>query len=415
MLTARKSPCRVELAAMSLRDLWVTAPDQIRQKHVQQIIAFAGDGKLLDGAPASVEFRAFLSLVPSDLLRRYAAECIAESFPNSGHAFQDLVNEVGRRLGFEVTPGRYRGVSGQNGFDGLWVFPDKHAAVVEVKTTDTYRIVLETVANYRRRLVAEGNIHEEQSSILIVVGREDTGELEAQIRGSRYAWDIRVISLEGLLRLLVLKEELEDPETVHRIHAILVPREFTRLDEIVDLVFSTAEEVKQEDLALASEAADDEVSERRHEPKFVPVAFHEACAARIQAALRSPLVRESRATFRSPDGALTVVCAVSKEHARTGFHGYWFAFHPHQRTVLQRARQAYVAFGCGSPDQLLLIPFSVFDKWLDGMNVTEREDRMYWHVKIALEGKRLALLRPSVPKIDLTQFFVASPIAKAAG
>ncbi len=168
---------------MSLRELWLTASDQIKQKHLQQIIAFAGDGKLLDGGSSSAEFRAFLSLVPSDVLKRYAAECIAESFPHSGHALQDVVNEVGRRLGFVVTPGRYRGVSGQNGFDGLWIFPDGHAAVVEVKTTDTYRIVLETVANYRRSLVAEGKIQEDRSSILIVVGREDTGELEAQIRG----------------------------------------------------------------------------------------------------------------------------------------------------------------------------------------------------------------------------------------
>lgn len=394
---------------MSLRDLWVTAPDQIRQKHIQQIIAFAGDGKLLDGGSSSAEFRAFLAHVPSDLLTRYAAEYIAEAFPNSGHAFQDLVNEVGRRLGFAVTPGRYRGVSGQNGFDGLWLFPDNHAAVVEVKTTDTYRIVLETVANYRRSLIAEAKIDEDKSSILIVVGREDTGELEAQIRGSRYAWDIRVISLEGLLRLLTLKEELEDPETVRRIHAILVPREFTRLDEIVDLVFSTAEDVKQED--IVSEAADYDVSERRHEPKFVPVAFHEACVARIQVALGSPLIRETRATFRSPDGVLTVVCAVSKEHDRTGFHGYWFAFHPHQRTILQGAARAYVAFGCGSPDQVLLIPFALFDGWLEGMNVTEREDRMYWHVKIAVEGKRLSLTRPGVTRIDLTQYLVRSTAA----
>ncbi len=397
---------------MALRDLWLTAPDQIRLKHIQQIIAFAGDGKLLDGGSSSAEFRAFLALVPSDLLSRYAAECIAEPFSNSGHAFQDLVNEVGRRLGFLVTPGRYRGVSGQNGFDGLWVFPHDHAAVVEVKTTDAYRIVLETVANYRRTLIADGKIGEKNSSILIVVGREDTGEFEAQIRGSRYAWDVRVISLEGLLRLLALKEELEDPETVRRIHAILVPREFTRLDEIVDLVFSTAEDVKQEDLA---EIDDVETTERRHEPKFVPVAFHEACIARIQTTLHSPLVRESRATFRSPDGTTTVVCAVSKEHDRAGFHGYWFAFHPHQRTILQKSPQAYVAFGCGSPAQVLLIPFVRFDAWLDGMNVTEREDRMYWHVKIAFDGKRLWLTRPSVSKIDLSEFLVPMSVVEFNG
>jgi hypothetical protein len=189
------------------------------------------------------------------VLSRYTNECLSDSFPNSGHAFQDLVNEVGRRLGFSVTSGRYRGQSGQVGFDGLWLFPDRHAAVVEVKTTDTYRIYLETLANYRRSLIAAGTIAEETSSILIVVGREDTGDLEAQIRGSRFAWDMRVISMESLLRLLALKEEVEDPATVARIHAILVPHEFTRLDDIVELLFSTAEEVKQEDV-LPEEAED---------------------------------------------------------------------------------------------------------------------------------------------------------------
>jgi len=42
---------------MALVDLWMSSQDQLRQKHVQQIIAFAGDGKLLDGSEASSEFR----------------------------------------------------------------------------------------------------------------------------------------------------------------------------------------------------------------------------------------------------------------------------------------------------------------------------------------------------------------------
>jgi hypothetical protein len=392
---------------MSLRDLWISSPEQIRDKHVQQIIAFAGEGELLDGGAASAEFRAYLSHVPSSVLSRYTNECLAKSFPNSGLAFQDLVNEVGRRLGFSVTSGRYRGQAGQVGFDGLWRFPDQHAAVVEVKTTDAYRITLETLANYRRSLVAAGTISEGASSILIVVGREDTGDLEAQIRGSRYAWDIRVISMESLLRLLTLKEELENPETVAKIHALLVPHEFTRLDDIVELLFSTASEVKQEE--IEPDESEPDLSDRKREPKFIPVAFHEACVARIEIALGTPLVRESRATFRSPDRSLLLVCAVSKEHDRAGFHGYWFALHPYQREMLRSLSNAYVAFGCGSPNDVLLIPAGGFDKWLDGMNVTQRGDHMYWHVKIAREGERLALARPGVARIDLTGYLVTTP------
>jgi hypothetical protein len=416
-----KDVSRTEILArynvgMSLHELWLTAPQQLREKHVQQIIAFAGEGKLLDGATASHEFRRLLASVPSQILRRYADECLAEAFPNCGLALQDVVNEVGRRLGFSVTPGRYRGVSGQIGFDGIWLFPDGHGVVIEVKKTLAYRIDLKTVVKYRRELIEDRRLAEDRSSILVIVGPQDTEDLEAQIRGSRQAWDIRVISIEALFRLLSLKEELEDPETVRRIHAILIPREFTRLDDIVDLVFSTAEDVKQEE-----ELADDSVQDPREEvsagsldvgPKFVPVAFHEACVARIQSALRVPLVRESRATFATPDRSVAVVCIVSKEHDRTGTPGYWFAFHPHQKTSLESSQSAYVAFGCGSPDRLLLIPFEQFSRWLDGMNITERPDRMYWHVKIGRDGDRFILgRRTGAPRVDLTQYLVARETA----
>lgn len=96
---------------MSLLDLWKSSRQQLEDKHVQQIIAFAGKGELKDGVSGSVEFREFLTNVPADLLGRYASDCLETSFPNSGVALQDVVNQVGRRLGFKVTDGRYRGTT----------------------------------------------------------------------------------------------------------------------------------------------------------------------------------------------------------------------------------------------------------------------------------------------------------------
>jgi hypothetical protein len=190
---------------MSLAELWSTSRTQLETKLVQQIIAFAGSGQLTDGSPAATEFREFLGIVPSGHLSRYADECLHESFGGSGFALQDVVNQIGRRLGYSVADGRYRGTANEVGSDGLWSLPDGHTIVVEIKTTDTYRIDLETIANYRRRLVAEGRADESRSSILIVVGRQDTGDLEAQIRGSRHAWDVRLISVEALRRFDVLE------------------------------------------------------------------------------------------------------------------------------------------------------------------------------------------------------------------
>jgi hypothetical protein len=111
---------------------------------------------------------------------------------------------------FNVKDGRYRGTAGKVGFDGIWSTTEGDAILAEVKTTDVYRLSLETTASYRRDLIKQGAIPEESSSILYVVGRSSTGDLEAQVRGSRHAWDIRLISVDALFRLVKIKEELED-------------------------------------------------------------------------------------------------------------------------------------------------------------------------------------------------------------
>src|SRR5712692_9360821 len=260
---------------MALLDLWTKSRSEIEQKQVQQIIAIAGSGKLLDGNDASREFRDLLAQLPSSMLQRYTDECLTNKFDGNGFALQDVINQIGRRLGFQVTDGRYRGVTGQVGYDGLWTLSSGHIIVVEVKTSDAYRIDLDTVAEYRQHLIKVGKTSEDKSSILIIVGRQDTGDLEAQIRGSRHAWDIRLISVDALLRLMDIKEKVEDPQNLRKISGILMPQEFTRVDSIIDLVFSTAADVLQgeegdEDKGRTGSATD------QTRPTPAPVKFNDA-------------------------------------------------------------------------------------------------------------------------------------------
>ncbi len=105
---------------MPLVDIWKSDPDQIRQKTVQQLLGFAGDGRLRDGSETSGEFRNLLRHLPSEVLTTFASQCLEDSFPQSGFALQDIINEVARRVGFKVQEGRYRGIHGSVGFDGLW-------------------------------------------------------------------------------------------------------------------------------------------------------------------------------------------------------------------------------------------------------------------------------------------------------
>jgi len=383
---------------MALLDLWVNDRKHLTEKHVQQVIAFAGDGKLRDDSTASSEFRNYLRHIPSSLLTRYADECLQTSFADSGLALQDIVNEIGRRLDFTLTHGRYRGTSSHVGHDGIWADSNRHSIVVEVKTTDAYRIDLNVVADYRKKLVRADIISMENSSMLVVVGRQDTGDLEAQIRGSRYAWDMRVISVDALLRMLKLKEEVEDPSLLKRIHDILIPHEFTRLDPIIEIAFAAVTDVKQD-------AEDDDEGDNHKEKRFTPVSFHNECIAKIENSLGTTLVKRSRATFNTADDTTRIICIVSRYHERE--KRYWFAFHPHQKDFLMGAEKSYAAFGCGNANTLFLIPFSEFKKWLKYFNKTEAEDRSYWHVKIRKIGKAYSMTGKSgTENINITEYMI---------
>lgn len=90
---------------MALLDLLKKSPDQVQDKQVQQLIAFAGGGKLIDDSDCSREFRAFLGSVPFSNLKDYADQCLNQTFTDSSLALQDIVNEIGARLGSDVTPG----------------------------------------------------------------------------------------------------------------------------------------------------------------------------------------------------------------------------------------------------------------------------------------------------------------------
>jgi hypothetical protein len=381
---------------MTLIQIWKENPQQILDKRVDQIIGFAGDGKLGDNNSAPSEFRDFLARVPGDLISRYANDCLESTFKDSGLALQDIVNEIASRLGFKVEAGRYRGTKSDIGHDGIWTAPNNHAIVAEVKTTDAYRLPVETVATYRRRLIKSGKIIQEQSSILIIVGREDTGELEAQIRGSRYAWDVRLISIDAILRLMKIRQDLDSPSVEARIREVLVPREYTRVDEIIDLVFSTAEDILEDAPADLEGNDESEANPGRNvsQDREKPVSFNLDCVEKIGKFLNADLTKQSRVVYGDLDTGLTITCAVSKEYKNSGGPGYWFAFHQHQLEKLSEASSAYACFGCGSPEQIAVLPLEFMKSQLEGMNQTIREDgRLYWHVQIHREGGKWVMHR----------------------
>lgn len=388
---------------MSLSALWQKSPEQFRGKNIRAIVGWAGSGELLDDNETSKDFRKFLRSVQSDNIIRYCTELLKTTkFKEGPCALQDIINEVGQRSGFQVEPGLYRGKATAIGFDGIWRTEDGHAIVLEVKTSDTYAFDLDVIAEYRKRLAADRRIEQEKSSILIVVGRAETGALETQIRGSPHAWDIRLISVSALLRLMKVKEELEDPGVVRKIRDILTPKEFTRVDEIIDLVFSTAEEAKQED-----EIETEVRASKLEKTKAVPVDFRDKALSRIEVNVGFPLIKRSPAIYSSPDNENAICCLISKAYPEKSNIYYWFGFRRSQREGLHTYPAAQIAFCCGSEETVALIPLQIFEPWLAKLHVTDQGRSFYWHVHLVTQSEKIFLETKAGQKnIDLSRFLL---------
>ena len=393
----------------SIFEIWSKSKKTFGSKTLSQILSFAGDGKLKDSNVTSIEFRELLDQVPSSLLNQFANNCLTEKFDDSGFALQDVINQIGIRLGFSVINGIYRGKRNDIGFDGIWTSSEGHSIVLEVKTTDAYRINLDTIATYRNKLIGEAQINKLNSSILIVVGRQDTGDLEAQIRGSQHAWDIRLLSADSLLKLLKLKETLNDNKTIQQINELLKPKEYTRIDKLIELIFLTSKDLQLEEPLDegVEEIITDKKQKKSQKERTVPVNFHEECLKRIETKLNINLIKQSRISYSNKDKSTGLVCAISKPHKQGQFQKFWFAFHPHQQDFLADFENAFVAYGCGSPDNTFLIPYKEFEPFVKNFWTTENDERMYWHIVIHCRNKKYFLAQPQIERgsmLDITKY-----------
>ena len=332
--------------------------------------------------------------MPSDRLFAYARHCLEFPFNKSGLVLQDIVNELGRRLDLEVENGLYQGKRTAVGFDGIWRSTGEPDVIVEVKTTDYVTVNLDRLADYKERLVNEGRI-QRNASILIVVGREDTGALEAQVRGSRYAWDMRLISVERLIKLVQIKEKSDDPATVYQIRQLLQPFEYTKIDKIIDVIFTTAIDVESQQVTEQQGPAEDSDEDTEHkqirtDPELLNAKRQQAVDA-FAAVKGKELVKRSRTLFSTTDKELRVCCAVSKRY-EGDYQPYWYALHPKWDEFLAEAKDGYFVLTCMDRDEAYAVPYSWVAAKKKHLNMTDRGERSYWHVALTtLDSGALAI------------------------
>ncbi len=388
----------------TLLDLWTKQRDFVASKTIEQIVNMTDDGKIKDGNSTTTQLREFYANIPSELLCNYINHCLTIAFKDSGLILQDLVNEVGSRLDFEVEHGLYRGSQSTIGFDGIWRNQSGDSLIIEVKTTDAYNLNLDTLAIYRKKLIAKQKVTAENCSILLVVGRIDTGGLEAQTRGSKHAWDIRIISINSIVKLLKLKEELSEAATVNQIHELLKPYEYTLIDKLVDIIFTTSEDIQSEIHEDEESILSNEKTKSKLPTK--PVNFNETSAEIISQHLSLQLIKRGRSNFSDANKQVGVIVIVSKKYLRNKLERYWYAFHPRQQEFLKTFTQAYVALACGKPEKIVLIPFKEFQLQLPMMRTTENEKKYYWHVEIFIKNNKFLLNKSTSEGLDVTKHVI---------
>ena len=387
-----------------LLDIWRATRETVLKMNLEQIVANAG--QLKDGSDASAAFRQFLQEVESKKLSEYAMFCIENK--NYGEVLQDIVNEIGRRIGFNVENGRYAGVKNEIGYDGIWS-SQKEDFVIEVKTTAAYTIKLDVTATYRDKLVEIGKIKKD-SPILIIIGRDDTEALEAQVRGSQYAWSVRIIGIEALIKLMEVNLSTSSKEVTEKIHTILKPIEYTRIDKIVDVIFSASEDKDEieelSDLNAIDEKKDKVYTTPQVTNKEIIEIKKSVAIETLSNKLKQVLIKKKNSLYSDNLNKCHAAVAVSKKYIRSE-EFYWYAYHEVQRQFLSEASNGYMIFAMADLDFSFAVPYEFLEGIRDKLNSTVRSNGTeYKHIFLFTNNKKTILKLKGGGEVDISQFLI---------
>jgi hypothetical protein len=251
-----------------------------------------------------------------------------------------------------------------------------------------------------------------ESSILIVVGRSDTGDIEAQVRGSRHAWDVRLISIDALTKLVALKETADEEEIVAKIRSLLRSFEYTRLNNIIEVMFAAAKNVESAVELERGEEVDSQLRQvKSHDVKQERTDRNiiNQTRLRILGAFGkregAVFIAKSRALYWNADNTIRVSCSLSERHQRGT---YWYAYHPHWDEFLAAGERAYCIWGCADRDLAYVLPRRFMLGLLEELYVTHRQDsgKRYWHVELEPGdgGEMYFLVRKSGRRIPIDEF-----------
>ncbi len=144
-------------------------------------------------------------------------------------------------------------------------------------------------------------------------------------------------------------------------------------------------------------------------PRVESANFHADCIRAAQKLLHVVFSKVSQTRYEAGDQGTRLVCAVSAEHNESGGTPYfYFGLHLNQLEFLEAVPSAWLCFGCGSPEQTLVVPTSVVTPLLAQMSVSTLGDR-HWNIVVQRKnGKLILRLLGATDGPDLTGYLVSN-------
>ena len=180
--------------------------------------------------------------------------------------------------------------------------------------------------------------------------------------------------------------------------------EYTRLDQIIDVMFTTATDVEivlntEGDAAVEANISTSIIADSESNIVDTYGSFsskgtweftdsrllqekREEIVRSVSQRLGFPLIKKSRALYWDASHDNRMACSISKRYTRSGSYRYWYAFHPQWDEFLREGKIGIFVLGCMDQKFCFSIPWNILSPLLPYLNTTTTERSTYWHIHI---------------------------------
>lgn len=101
---------------------------------------------------------------------------------------------------------------------------------------------------------------------------------------------------------------------------------------------------------------------------------------------------------------LSVFATLSKSYRG---NVYWYAYHDHTKNQLEKCKTAFLSFFFKDRPEFLLLPKSLFYRYIEILNKSSKDGKEWWHVKFRFKRKKCFWLLPKHDPVDVTEYLIS--------